>query len=250
MNLTAPISEPLESALFEGFGRNLRTQRYLGLTGNALRSILAITPEDVAGFAAHWPRLTRDCYMGDGGTYRYRRYAALQAPAGSQRQLLPHGPYLQPRDINRLNGGMPRWFDPLESSFLGHPVFNHLLDWLTRLFDQCECSPQDWQIRVHPYRIKANAQQAGLPTPEGLHRDGVDYIISLLISRCNVEGGMTTITDNAGRALLQRTLLQPMDILIGMDTATRHAVTPVTPLDPALAAWRDVLVLGFSKMPS
>lgn len=250
MSPSALLTEPLESALFDGFGRNLRSQRFLGLTGNALRSILAITPDDVQAFATHWPRLTRDRHMRDGGTYRYRRYGAIDAPAQSMRTLRPHGPYQQPQRINKLNGGMPRWFDPLESSFVSHPVFNHLLDWLTRLFDQCECNPQHWQIRVHPYRIKACAQQEGRPTPEGLHRDGVDYIVSMMIARSNVAGGVTSITDNNGRLLLQRTLLQPLDILIGMDALTMHAVTPVTPLDPSMPAWRDVLVLGFSKTGS
>lgn len=238
----------IESVQFEGFGRQLHEQRFLFLNADALGVILAVTAEQVAAFADHWPRLTLDRHMGDGGTYRYRRYGEFDAPPDVARTLLPHGPYEQPTYINGLNGGVSRLFDPLEPTFVTDPVFSRLLDWLTRLCDQCEGSPQHWNIRLHPYRIVAGLAQAGNPTPEGLHRDGVDYIISMMVARCNVEGGESTVTDNHRRVLWQRTLQKPLDILIGQDALTMHAVTPVVPLDPALPAWRDVLVVAFTKV--
>lgn len=238
----------IESVLFEGFGRHLHEQRFLFLTGDALGGILAVTAGQVAAFADHWSRLTLDRHMGDGGTYRYRRYGEFDARSVAERSQLPHGPYEQPRYINGLNGGVARLFDPLEPTFVTDPVFNRLLDWLTHLCDQCEGSPQHWNIRLHPYRIVADMAQSGNPTPEGLHRDGVDYIVSMMVSRCNVEGGESTVTDNEGQVLWQRTLQKPLDILIGQDARTMHAVTPVVPLDPAQPAWRDVLVVAFTKV--
>ena len=103
---------------------------------------------------------------------------------------------------------------------------------------------------AHPYRIVAGQAQAGNPTPEGLHRDGVDYIVSTMVSRCNVEGGESIVTDNHRQVLWQRTLKKPLDIMIGQDALTLHAVTPVVPLDPAQPAWRDVLVVAFTKVQS
>lgn len=238
----------IESVLFEGFVRHLHEQRFLFLTGDALGGILAVTAGQVAAFADHWPRLTLDRHMGDGGTYRYRRYGEFEALSDAGRSQLPHGPYEQPRYINGLNGGVSRLFDPLEPTFVADPVFNRLLDWLTHLCDQCEGSPQHWNIRLHPYRIVADTAQVGNPTPEGLHRDGVDYIVSMMVSRCNVEGGESTVTDNNGQVLWQRTLQKPLDILIGQDARTMHAVTPVVPLDPTQSAWRDVLVVAFTKV--
>lgn len=240
----------IESVLFEGFGRHLHEQRFLFLTGDALGGLLAVTPRDVASFADHWPRLTLDQHMGDGGTYRYRRYGEFDAPSNAPRRQMPHGPYEQPTYINGLNGGVSRRFDPLEPSFVADPVVNRLLDWLTRLCDQCEGSPQHWNIRLHPYRIVAGQAQAGNPTPEGLYRDGVDYIVSTMVSRCNVEGGESIVTDNHRQVLWQRTLKKPLDIMIGQDALTLHAVTPVVPLDPAQPAWRDVLVVAFTKVQS
>ena len=96
--------------------------------------------------------------------------------------------------------------------------------------------------------IVAEAGASGNPTPEGLHRDGVDYIVSMLVSRSNVEGGETTITNNDREVLWQRTLQRPLDIMVGLDAQTLHSVTPVTPLDPQRPAWRDVLVVAFTKV--
>jgi len=102
---------------------------------------------------------------------------------------------------------------------------------------------------MHPYRIIASSAQVGNPTPEGLHRDGVDYIVSMMVSRFNVEGGESTVTDNHRQVLWRRSLQKPMDIVIGQDALTMHAVTPVDRLDPLQEAWRDVLVIAFTRVP-
>jgi hypothetical protein len=41
-----------------------------------------------------------------------------------------------------------------------------------------------------------------------------------------------------------------MDIMIGQDATTMHAVTPVNPINPDEPAWRDVLVVAFTKIHS
>ena len=155
----------IESVLFEGFGRHLHEQRFLFLTADALGGLLAVTPRDVASFADHWPRLTLDQHMGDGGTYRYRRYGEFDAPSNAPRRQMPHGPYEQPTYINGLNGGVSRRFDPLEPSFVADPVVNRLLDWLTRLCDQCEGSPQHWNIRLRTRTASSLARRKPVTPP-------------------------------------------------------------------------------------
>ncbi len=240
--------QPLETALTEGFIRNLNRQHFLYFAGDALADTLDLTPADISEFALFWSHLTTDRYMGDGGTYRLRRYGEFDSQPGSGRLQRPHGPYEQPKYINSLNGDIARIFDPLEPAFVTHRVLNRLLDWLTALYDQCEGSPQRWNIRLHPYRILANQSENGNPTPEGLHRDGVDYIVSMMVSRRNVTGGVTTITDNDQQVLWEHMLQSPMDILIGNDAHTMHSVSPVSPVDARLEAYRDVLVIAFTKM--
>lgn len=229
------------------FGRHLQRNHFVFIPGATLSTLLALSGDEVADFGSYWERLTCDQYMGDGGTYRYRRYGEFEMFSGCERRQLPHGPYEQPKYINALNGGVARKFDPLEPDFASHTVLSRLLDWLAQLYDQCEGKACRWNVRVHPYRITASGSEPGQPTPEGLHRDGVDYIVSLLVDRHNVQGGETTITDERREILWQRTLLQPMDIMVGDDHRTMHSVSPVVPAVPGKPAFRDVLVVAFTR---
>jgi hypothetical protein len=241
-------AQPHDAAQSEGLARRLNRQHFLYFSGEALADTLNLISEDIGEFSMFWSRLTTDRYMGDGGTYRLRRYGEFDSRPGLGRLQRPHGPYVQPKYINSLNGDIARVFDPLEPEFVTNRVLNCLLDWLTALYDQCEGTPQCWNIRLHPYRILASQQKNGNPTPEGLHRDGVDYIVSMMVSRSNVMGGITTITDNNRQVLWERMLQSPMDILIGKDAHTMHSVSPVSPVDAHLDAHRDVLVIAFTKM--
>ena len=100
-------------------------------------------------------------------------------------------------------------------------------------------------MEVHQFRIEARAGEAGEPTPEGVHRDGVDYVLVLLVDRTNIESGTTTIHAADSRLLGSFTLTHPFDAALVDDARVFHGVTAVTPLDPAQAAHRDVLVVTY-----
>jgi hypothetical protein len=78
-----------------------------------------------------------------------------------------------------------------------------------------------------------------------MHRDGVDYVLVLLVGRQNIASGTTTIHDLERRLLGSFTLTHPFDAALVDDARVYHGVTPVEPLDPALPAHRDVLVVTF-----
>jgi hypothetical protein len=85
------------------------------------------------------------------------------------------------------------------------------------------------------------------PTPEGLHRDGVDWVLVLLIARQNIAEGVTTIYNEQQQLLGSFTLTEPCDAAFVDDARVYHGVTPVRPLDPVLLAYRDVLVITFRR---
>jgi hypothetical protein len=237
------LPERTFAALVDG----LAAERHAFAPGAAVAAWLGVGPQQWADFAGHWDRLGADRHMNDGGTYRQRRYGAFSLRRPGLMQLLPHGPYEQPLYINPLNGGVPREFDPLEPSFAGHVVLASLLAGLADVFDAIECATQRWTVRLHPYRIRADMGTPGLPTPEGLHRDGVDHIVTMMVRRRNVEGGATLVTDEARRRLWEHTLGEPMDLHLADDLRTMHAVTPIVCATPRLQAFRDVLVVAFSR---
>jgi len=215
--------------------------------GTEMRALLQTAGPltDWDSFAASWNDLGPDTYMADGGRYRKRRHAVFSAGRdGVGRQ--PAQPHYQSRDYNALNGGIERWFEPVLPDIGAGTSMTTVLRWCQRLFDRL-AGVRDWLVEVHQFRIEARAGEAGQPTPEGMHRDGVDYVLVLLINRRNIASGVTSVHDLGGRALGQFTLAETFDAALVDDARVMHGVTPVEPVDPSQPAYRDVLVVTFRR---
>lgn len=229
------------TALIEG----LTGEGYAHLSAEQTRDLSATTSRDWAAFALHWGNLEVDQYMADGGTYRRRRYSQLELNTlTGELTVRPHGPYRQPRAINHLNGGVERHFEPCTQDFLESPVITGLLPALGNLFTEMS-GVEAWNIRLHPYRITASTDQTGQPAPEGLHRDGVTYIMTLMVSRDRVDGGESSIHTTDGNEVYRTTLTERGELLLADDLRTLHGVTPVIPSSHA-DGHRDVLVIAFT----
>ena len=215
----------------------------------AMRALLLRhgTLADWDAFAASWNDLGLDTYMADGGRYRKRRHAAFGAMAG-QADIVrkPHQPHYQSRDYNPLNGGIERWFAPMLPEIGAGASMTAILHTCRDLFQRLTPAPA-WHIEAHQFRIEARHGEAGRPTPEGMHRDGVDHVLVLLIGRDNVRSGETSIHDGDGRTLGSFTLTDPLDAALVDDHRVMHGVTPVEPVDPARPGFRDVLVVTFRQ---
>jgi hypothetical protein len=213
----------------------------------------ALLPEaelrDWDGFAASWNNLGVDAYMADGGRYRRRRFACYRATSvGIVRK--PHQPHYQSRDYNPMNGGIERWFEPVSKPIGRHRVLGAILGTSHALFDRmtpAASRPNAWHVELHQFRIEARPGEMGRPTPEGMHRDGVDWVLVLMVRRENVKSGETTIYDHTKRPLGSFTLTQPLDSAFVDDGRVYHGVTPVEPLDSVRPAYRDVLVVTFRR---
>lgn len=200
---------------------------------------------DWDGFARSWDDLGLDTYMADGGRYRKRRHAAF-AVSGAGIARKPDQPHYQSRDYNALNGGIARWFDPVTAAAAGSAAFQAILRTCHTLFDGLTPAPA-WHVEAHQFRIEARPDQSGQPTPEGMHQDGVDWVLVLMIGRVNIASGTTSIHGLDRTLLGSFTLEAPMDAALVDDHRVFHGVTPVQPLDPEQPAHRDVLVVTFRR---
>ncbi len=239
--ITRSTNRDLQSAIVdEGFAF---------VHGAAMHDLLAPYGglEDWAAFADSWNRLELDTYMADGGRYRRRRHATFDAREQGTIERAPHQPHFQTVDYNPLNGGVARWFEPIEDAVGSGPTMTAVLKFCRALFESLSPSSRAWHVEVHQFRIEARSQEQGRPTPEGLHRDGVDYVLVLLIDRRNIARGVTTINALDGRTLGDFTLTDPLDAALVDDARVAHGVTPVEPIDPAAPAYRDVLVVTYRK---
>jgi len=223
---------------------------YAFVREGAMRQILAAFGplSDWEAFAASWNDLSLDTYMADGGRYRRRRHATYLVARDGAIARQPHRPHYQSRDYNELNGGIARWFEPIAPAIGDGPSMLTVLRFCSALFGNLGPGGGPWDVEVHQFRIEARSDEQGQPTPEGVHRDGVDYVLVLLIDRRNILSGTTTIHDVSGRQLGSFTLTSPLDAALVDDTRVHHGVTPVEPVDPLLPAHRDVLVVTFRKI--
>jgi hypothetical protein len=194
-------------------------------------------------FAASWNDLAPDTYLASLGRHRRRRHSTFSAdPTGPIRRL-PHQPHYQASQYNPLQGDIERWFEPMRPEIAAGVVMDAVLEFSRELFGRLAPATRHWHIEAHQFRIEAYPGEPGEPTPEGVHRDGVDYVLVLLIDRENIASGTTTIHAADGALLGSFTLTSPMDAALVDDARVFHGVTPVTPLDSARPAHRDVLVV-------
>ncbi|WNL45491.1 2OG-Fe dioxygenase family protein [Dyella sp. BiH032] len=224
----------------------LRADGFAFVAHRAMQDLLG-GMADWAAFAASWNDLGPDDYLAAKGRQRRRRHAVFAAGPEGPFERREHQPHYQSLDYNRLQGGIERWFEPILPEVAEGASLQGILRFARDFFTPLAPQVARWHVEVHQFRIEARAGLAGEPTPEGVHRDGVDYVLVLLVDRENIESGTTTIHGPDGRLLGSFTLTHPLDAALVDDARVFHGVTPVTPRDPSRAAHRDVLVVTLRR---
>jgi hypothetical protein len=225
----------------EVIGR-LADSGYAFLSAVEASTVFRIDLEQLNALRETWSRLPRDTYLRDGGAYRSRRHSCfIQTFSSGVLSAVPHRPHWQPTSYNALHGGMERWFDPIEPEVLTAPVWGKLVAAIGSLFEHVRHVDQ-WYIEAHQFRIDTS-NGIGRPTPEGAHRDGVDFVAVILAGRRNVRGGETHVFDASGTSGIRFTMQEPWSMLLMDDARVIHETTPIQP-DHEQGA-RDTLVLTY-----
>ena len=215
---------------------------YVLLAPAAARAALQLDLVGLEGLRESWERLPRDAYLRDGGSYRFRRHGCfVHTPATGTLAATAHRPHWQPTAYNALHGGLTRWFEPLEPAIGASAAWQQLLGSLGGLFAQLQ-PVACWYIEAHQFRIDA-ASGIGRPTPEGAHRDGVDFVAVILVARRAVRGGETHVFDARGSGGVRFTMEEPWTMLLLDDARVIHETTPIQPC--GAAGVRDTLVLTY-----
>lgn len=218
----------------------VRKQGFALLTPPRTLSVAAADPAALARLARYWDDLPADPHLRDGGRYRARRHGSLRLDADSGAIVeWVQRPHWQPLAYNALHGGFERAFAPLLDATKTDPTLIGLIVGLGRLFAECAGHALPY-VEVHQFRIDT-ADGIGRPTPEGAHRDGVDYVAVILIERIAVRGGETRVFEADGPAGLRFTMREPAAALLLDDARVIHETTPLQP--DGAAGHRDTLVL-------
>jgi hypothetical protein len=222
----------------------LREHGFAVLAPTDVVALSGALPEALQALQSSWDDLHPDTYLKDAGNYRKRRHSCFIAESGALRQV-PHRAHWQPKDYNALHGGMRRWFEPIDPSVVVAPAWPRLLLALADVCSQRMPVPR-WHIEAHQFRIDTG-DGIGRPTPEGAHRDGVDFVAVILVARHAIRGGETRVFEADGPAGQRFTLSEPWSLLLLDDARMIHETTPIQPIaDPADGeGHRDTLVLTY-----
>ena len=236
MILSPPLTAPshLSSAL--------RDRGWAVLSAQSLCELAGVPRSELARLSSSWDALPPDPHLRDGGSYRFRRHACFVVDDGVI-TLAPRRAHWQPVEYNALHGGFERWFAPMEDATLEAPAWTALLSSLSKKLGEI-AGARRWYVEAHQFRIDT-ASGIGRPTPEGAHRDGVDHVAVILVSRRGVKGGETRVFQATGPGGFRFTITDPWTCLLLDDERVIHETTPIQPTEPG--GVRDTLVLTFRK---
>ncbi len=239
MNPTAPwtLDADLPAAA-------LRAQGFVRLGAAQLAGLARVPVEAFERWRPGWERLPPDAWLRDGGRYRRRRHGSfVHEPATGRLVQAAHRAHWQPVDYNALHGGIERMFEPLEPALCADQAWSRLLCALGELFESIAPAGR-WFVEAHQFRIDTT-DGVGRPTPEGAHRDGVDFVAVVLVDRHQVRGGETRVFEADGPRGIRFVMDEPWSAVLLDDQRVIHEATPIQPDGPD--AHRDTLVLTYRR---
>ena len=222
----------------------LRSAGYALLSPQQARAALQLDLAALGALRDSWQRLPPDEYLRDAGRYRARRHSCYIETLDSGRlEPVPQRPHWQPTSYNALHGGMLRWFEPLEPQVKDSAAFHELLSALGETFAALRPVPR-WFIEAHQFRIDT-AGGLGRPTPEGAHRDGVDFVAVVLVGRRDIRGGETRVFEAYGSSGVRFTMREAWTMLLMDDARVIHETTPIQAEQGT--GVRDTLVITYRE---
>jgi hypothetical protein len=230
--------------------RHVREQGFAILSAQQFLAIASANEwsEDARSeFRASWNNLPPDEFLADGGKYRFRRHASLRLNYEHEESWHdePYRPHWQPKSYNKLHGGVFRTFGEVTPQTTTNAVYRKIVARLGDTFRYAtEHAPKTWFVETHQFRIDARSGE-GRPTPEGAHRDGVDFVALVMMGRRDADGAVTTIYDNDGKLLAEFMLHEPWTAMLLDDNRVVHATTPFSASGPNPE--RDTLVVTYRQ---
>ena len=233
-SLLPPYAPPLQ------VGRAIATTGHAVVSAEGLCGLIGAEQAALDALRPSWDDLPPDAYLRDGGRYRRRRHACFVAD-GDRLEGVPHRAHWQPVEYNALHGGLERWFEPMKPEVVEQPVWSRLLLGLSATCSALK-GARPWYVEAHQFRIDTT-DGIGRPTPEGAHRDGVDFVAVVLVGREGIKGGETRVFEAAGPHGIRFTMTDPWTLLMLDDAKVIHESTPIQPVTDH--GHRDTLVLTF-----
>ncbi len=133
-----------------------------------------------------------------------------------------------------------------------HPDVLTFIEAVLSVIDELEPQAKEYEVTLWHNQLFVYPGAESTNSPEGVHQDGADYIISaLVLERHNILGGVSRIFDSDKQRVLLEYELQPGEAILQADNNSPlwHDVTPVTVLDVEKGmGWRNTLGLDINVL--
>nr|WP_306674528.1 2OG-Fe dioxygenase family protein [Endozoicomonas sp. ISHI1] len=227
--------------------RALDQYGYVVIKGDDLRVGIdeEINYESICNF---WDDLPKDEYMNDNGSYRQRRFGRYEYNFETKelQWIRESQHFFQSKNINHLNGGLNRRLPPVDLNFANSILLNSLVNYCLDIIPVEDYRTRKLIINTHQFRVNTKESMVGLPTPEGIHRDGHYFVSQHLIKRKNVLGGVSGIYSNKNVPIEHKQLNWFLDSIIINDEVVKHDVSPLFPALQDQPGWRDMLIIDYN----
>ncbi|MDA5499041.1 2OG-Fe dioxygenase family protein [Yersinia aleksiciae] len=154
-----------------------------------------------------------------------------------------------PLDLRQLI----RKFPPMALATRHSPILKALIKNFVAIISECEPQKKPTKIEVTCHQMSLlidGSTPSVCNSPEGLHQDGSDYIVSaLVIDKYNIEGGISQLYCAEKKGFIKSHTLELGEGLFHIDKNSTiwHQVTPITLREPSIKiGYRNILGFDFN----
>ncbi len=203
---------------------------------------LVTLPKVSSNLVHSFDTIPEDQYLKSAFPYRRRTYTTGMIVNGAfywdeQPQI-----FEQSKQLNSYVGGVPRKFENIDASIKENVCEQIIMNAYNQI-------PQNnYTVGIHQIRILADTENQGIPTPEGIHQDGFDYVTVSCINTHNLSGGVSVLLDaqDHTKIVYEGTLI-PGEQIVFSDKSVAHYTSNISPKIPGMA-YRDVIVATFQSI--
>ena len=192
---------------------------------------------DTSELAKSFDNLPLDEYTPTGDRFRRLGNFVVDYDFGNLVYTQVSSKITQPADVNSYLGDIDREYHPIEKTTLESAVFRKMVLKMQKM--------TGWKgdFDVHQIRITATDGKAAEPAPEGIHRDGYEFIVPFMVNFQNVKGGEAQIFTNEKKILVNMKPI-PNTVLMFEDRKIMHFGAPLKQRDTEMAAHWDAFVFA------
>ena len=173
------------------------------------------------------------------GKYRLRRYSMVELLTEPHMfKQLPTNTFMQTDEYNDFQGNVERKFENVDETVLDGQGMRELI-YKFRMINKL---PVGTPIDIHQMRIITLYNETPV-SPEGVHRDGYDFIAMIGIARDNIKGGhLLVYTEQDGDHFMSIPLNAGQMVTLD-DTKLWHNASDIQTVDKTKNGYMDAFIV-------